>query len=107
MLQFLQAAVSGVGLGLLDELGLLLVLEDPGDAEQGCSKSPEAMFSQLDGAQMMSVSLGESHKHAHRKSKPEYRSTQESSPEDCCGRGRGPRTSFLVLISTKSTQFQH
>lgn len=28
-----------------------------------------------DGAQMMSVSLGESHRQAHRKSKPEYRST--------------------------------
>ena len=48
VLQFLQATVSGVGLGLLDGLGVLLVLEDPGDAEHGCSKSPEAMSAQLE-----------------------------------------------------------
>ena len=44
VVQFVHG-VSGVvvGLGLLAGLGLLLVFEDPEDAEHGCNKSPEAM----------------------------------------------------------------
>ena len=45
VVQFVQAAA--LGLGLLGGLGLLLVLEDSEEAEQGCSKSSEAMSAQL------------------------------------------------------------
>ena len=53
VVQFVQAAA--LGLGLLGGLGLLLVLEDSEEAEQGCSKSSEAMSAHLFDCQIQQL----------------------------------------------------
>ena len=59
VVQFVHG-VSGVVVGLAG-LGLLLVFEDPEDAEHGCNKSPEAMSAQLD-CQIQQLTIHTIHK---------------------------------------------